>query len=125
MSDKSESNLARMLAPEDVRPRTYVSIMHVVYEHVSWYYEPEPWRKSEPARSLLLPDDPSEPLKVVEVCLPFMLVEKPDGQYETLDVRRSRLAALSERYGDAVFMRVKAKRKAKKHRRRRKKKTQD
>ena len=125
MSYKSESNLARILAPEDVRPRMYVSIMHVVYEHVSWCREPEPWRKGEPARSLLLPDDPSEPLKVVELCLPFILVEDAEGDYETLDVRRQRLAELSRRYGDAVFMRAKAKRMAKKRRRRRKKKTSD
>lgn len=125
LSDKSESNLACILAPEDVRPRMYVSIMHVVYEHVSWCCEPEAWRQGEPARSLLLPDEPSKPLKVVEVCLPFILVEDADGDCETLDVRRQRLAELSQRYGDAVFMRAKAKRKAKKHRRRRKKKTQD
>ncbi len=125
MSYKSESNLARILAPEDVQPKMYVSIMHVVYEHVAWCREPEPWRKGEPARSLLLPDDPSEPLKVVEVCLPFVLVEDAEGDCKTLDVRRQRLAELSQRYGDAVCMRAKAKRMAKKRRRRRKKKTSD
>lgn len=125
MSYNSESNLARILAPEDVRPKMYVSIMHMVYEHVSWCCEPETWRKGQPARSLLLPDDPSEPAKVVEVCLPFILVEDADGECKTLDVRRQRLAELSQRYGDAVFMRAKAKRLAKKRRRRRKTKTSD
>ena len=118
MSYGSESNIARNLAPEDINPGIYVSVMHVVYQHVSWFCDPEPWQKGEPTQSLLLPDNGGRPLKVVEVCLPFVLVEKVNGKHSTLDVRRHRLALLTQRYGDAVFVRAKAKRKAK-HRRRR------
>lgn len=125
MSYVNESNIARNLAPEDIIPGIYVSVMHVVYQHVSWFCDPEPWKKGEPATSLLLPDNGGRPLKVVEVCLPFVLVETAAGKHKTLDVRQYRLAKVSDRYGDAVFMREKAKRLLEKRKSNRKKKKSD
>lgn len=93
--------------------------MHEVYEHVSCFIRPEPFGDGRPARSLMLPEDGSKPLKVIEVCLPFVLVEDSNGDYETVDVRGKRWATLTDRYGDALLMRAKAKRKVKQRRRRR------
>ena len=97
----------------------YVSTMHAVYEHVSCSIRPEPFGDGRPARSLMLPEDGSKPLKVIEVCLPFVLIEDSNSDYETVDVRGNRWAKLTDRYGDALFMRAKAKRKVKQRRRRR------
>ena len=119
MNDEKQTDLARVLAPEDIQRGMYVSTMHEVYEHVSCFFQPEPWSSGRPAWSLILPEYGSEPLKVIEICLPFILVEDSDGGYETVDVNSKRLAELSDRYGDALFMRAKAKRKAKHRRRRR------
>ena len=40
------------------------------------------------------------PMKVVEVCLPFVLVERATGRHRTLDVRRHKLARVSDRYAE-------------------------
>ena len=125
MSYVNESNMARNLAPEDITHGIYVSVMHVVYQHVSWFCDPEPWKKGEPAQSLLLPDNGGRPLMFVEVGLPFVLVETATGKHKTLDVRQYRLAKVSNRYGDAVFVREKAKRLAEKRKSRAKKNKSD
>ena len=49
---------------------------------------------------------------------PFQELES-EVDYETVDVRGNRWAKLTDRYGDALFMRAKAKRKVKQRRRRR------
>ena len=123
MSLEDKTNLARPLAPEDIQPAMYVTPTHIVEEHYPFCCDDEPWKPSAPRRMVWLPEHAGRPLKVVEVCLPFVLVEKVNGKHSTLDVRRHRLALLTQRYGDAVFVRAKAKRKAKQHRIRRRMKT--
>ncbi len=101
------TNIARPLAPEDIRRGVYVTLLHVMTEFLPFSLCDEPWRRPEIVRTLWLPHDGGVPMKVVEVCLPFVLVEKTDGTHTTLDVRRVRLAALSERFGRRAFKRIK------------------
>ena len=129
MSNVNKSTLACNLAPEDITPGIYVTVINIVHEHVSCFFEPDTYsHNGTPKRSILLPEYTREPMKVIEVCLPFVYVVDPDGDYETLDIRRKRLAKLSDHFGEAAFMRAKAKRDAKKRkrkRRRKKKKSDD
>lgn len=105
---ESENSLARALPPEDVRTGQYVSVLHVVDEYLPLFCDVSTMRGLRPLQMLLLPSCGGTPLKVVEVCLPFVLFERPDGKHRTLDVRRYRLERVSKRYGEETFKRVKA-----------------
>lgn len=110
---RKKESMSRSIAPEDVRVGMYVAVLHVVSEQTPSCFDFEPFMKAEVRRFVRLPWSASEPLEVVEVCLPFVLVKEPRGKLRTLDVRRYRLAQLSDRYGRRVFGMLKEAAKAK------------
>ena len=118
MKTKSEARmLARPLAPEDIRPGYHVAVLYVIGEHLSCAALNEPsWRRVEPVRVQWLPPlwIGRHPMKVIEVCLPYVLVKEADGDYQTLDVRRYRLARVTRKFGKAAFERVRAQTKSRK-----------
>lgn len=101
--------VAKRLAPEDVHPGRFVAVLSVVSEHIPMFLESEPHRTGqlEPVRIRHMPRS-SEPMEVLEVCLPFVLVKQVDGAPLTLDVRRFALAGVSARFGREAFERHKA-----------------
>lgn len=113
--NRSTRTLARALAPEDIRPGYYVGILYVVGEYVPWLaIEEGGWRRVEPMRIQLLPRFGDHPMKVLDVCLPYVLVKDTDGDCRTLDVRRYRLARVTRRFARTAFERVRAQRKRRK-----------
>lgn len=113
--NETTTTLARSLAPEEIRPGTYVSVLHEVKEFLPWACQIDPaLSRPEPVSVRWLPEDEPEPLRVLEVCLPFVLVQRPRGRARTLDVRRVRLAGLSESYGETAFKRLRRRRKKRK-----------
>ena len=109
--------LARPLAPEDIRPGLYVAVLYVIGEHLSGTALDEPtWRRVEPVRVQWL--QPlwfgGHPMKVIDVCLPYVLVREADGDYQTLDVRRFRLARVTRKFGEKAREKVRAQMKGKK-----------
>ncbi len=108
MNMSEEKTMSQPLAPEDIRPGDYVSLLHVVSECVPFFcIEDVQFRQIEPVRITHMPRS-IEPMEVVEVCLPFVLVRLPDEKHQTLDVRRHRVARLSQRFGKKSFKRLKA-----------------
>lgn len=103
MKTEDDNCIAQALAPEDIRSGDYVSILHMVGEFLPCIDE-SPWRPIEPVRVLLLPWSVS-PMKVVEVCLPYVLIRGMDGKHHTLDTRRYRLARVSKEFGRKAFKR--------------------
>lgn len=102
-----QSAMARPLAPEDVRPGEYVCLLHTVSEYLPlWCLEERYAGAPEPVRMVWMPQDAGTPLRVVEVCVPFVLAEQPDGSHRTLDLRRHRIAGVSERFGERAFKRL-------------------
>jgi hypothetical protein len=101
----SKSNIARAVAPEDIRPGAYVTILHVIDEFLPPILCPDDasWRSVQPLRVRWLPCDDPAPMKVKSVCLPFVFVRMPDGMHRSLDVRRHLLAEVSRDYGRSVF----------------------
>lgn len=98
MSSK-ELSMCRRLAPEDIRPGQYVAVYSVIEERLPFLCaDPEVLRQG-PVRIECMPIESPAPLKVVEVCLPLVLVEAPDGSHGTLDVRLVRLMTVSKRFG--------------------------
>ena len=101
--------LSKELAPEDVRRGQFVSVLYIIDETVPFSFDADsPWRRNEPLRYKLLPWQGVRPMRVIDVCLPYVLVKQADGFHQTLDVRQQRLARVSERFGRLAFKRAKA-----------------
>lgn len=103
--DKSESALARALAPEEIRRGDFVAVLYVISEWPSFFWPSDSAleRRDELVRICSTPHGESQPLKVRAVCLPFVLAKTPTGAQKTLDVRRCRLARLENRYARTAW----------------------
>lgn len=101
----ADIELARAVPPEEIRAGDYVAILHIVGEHLPCTWGEEAWKPAAPVRMLWLPWT-NVPMRVQEVCLPFLLVRDPDRKSQTLDVRRYRLARVSDRFGRKSFKRL-------------------
>lgn len=102
---ETDSKLAKVLAPEDVRAGDYVAVLQVVCELPSflWCGDSTTVRIDEPVRVPFIPKQGGVPLKVRSICLPFILVETSSGTHRTLDVRRHLLARLDRDYARDVW----------------------
>jgi hypothetical protein len=114
---KHDETISRPLAPEDVRRGMYVAVMHEITETTRcrcWMdFAPGDPPSPQVVRLQWMPEQDRPPMKVVEVCLPFVLVKSPLAcpqaeaglvpPVRTLDVRRFRLAQLSETFGRKAF----------------------
>ena|SRR5690349_9822176 len=97
------------VAPEDLSPGCYIAVLHVIAEHIPFASGAEFFEKhSAPIKFRWLPGTGCPPMKVIGICLPFVLVRQPNGKVRTLDVRRHRLARLSDQYGRKAFRAIKA-----------------
>lgn len=112
---KNTRMLARALAPEDIRAGYYVAVLYIVVEYLSCTaLDQASWRRIEPVRVQWVPRFGDHPMKVIDVCLPYVLVKDADGDYRTLDVRRHRLARVTRRFGQTAFQRARAQKKREK-----------
>lgn len=97
--------LTRPLAPEDIEPGMYVSVLRCVVDRwPSPFCDSASWT-SGPVQHEVVPPFGSMPLRVVGVCLPFVMAQRPDGSHWTGDVRRARFGLLSDRFGAESFKR--------------------
>ncbi len=98
-------NVSRVLAPEDICAGMYVAVL--TERHTVWpeYFSLDDiaYDRIKPLVYNLIASKGGTPQHVVEVCLPFVLVETAQEQVQTLDVRVSTLAQVSERYGRELF----------------------
>jgi len=97
------------IAPEDLQPEMYIAVTRVTVEYGPSFCSdttmlPDGFQPKEVA---YLPFPGGVPLKVIEVCVPFVLVELPDRRCETIDLRRVDIARVSKRYGKTSFQRLK------------------
>lgn len=96
-TNRDESSLAKALAPEEIRRGDFVTPLSIIAEYPSWHWcgtDDVLRSRDELVRVRLTPTDEATPLKVVDVCLPFVLVRTPQREMQTLDVRRVCLARL-------------------------------
>lgn len=115
MTTDSNNQTARCLAPEDIQRGMYVSMIKVIAEVLPFCWDMDPHAMITTPLSIawLPPEDEVAPMKVLRVCLPFVLVKGVDGNQRTLDVRRYRLAQLSDQFGREAFYRRRSKKRNK------------
>jgi hypothetical protein len=101
----NETNTVRILPPEDIEPGQYVSMLYEINDSL--------FSCSETPPKLGLAYD-VQPVRVVEVCLPLVLVIQPDGSHRTIDVRKYRLGRVPQVFGQQVFSCIEAEEQKKK-----------
>jgi len=106
---REDTFVARPLAPEDVRVGDYISVLHETLELPTflWCCEPHVAPLDEMVRIRAHSPLGGVPLKVREICLPFVYVKHPWGAGFPLDVRLCQLARLAGPYGKRVWKRMK------------------
>ena len=102
----TDAGMARALAPEDLRAGDYVYVLGELLEVLPCILDREAWKAPETVKLMVLPYSGKEPMKIVEVCLPVLLVKDKSGKCETIDARLFRFARLPVRFGRKVFKRL-------------------
>lgn len=94
------TTLAKTLAPEDLRCGDFVTILTKSAEFPSFFWDCTPHynNDSEVISISFRPEEAGEPLKVTEICLPFVLVKTHKGKVSVIDIRASSLVKLSNAY---------------------------
>lgn len=116
---ENNTTLSKPVAAEDLRAGDDVAVLHETYEYVSflWGCDATLLAHDQPVRVTFKPRRAGVPLRVVDLCLPFVLATTPTGQPTTLDLRSCQLVKLDPRYAKRVrrsFKRAGPKRRKKK-----------
>ncbi len=96
----TEMTLVKTLAPEDICRGNYVTILTKVCEYPSYFWNGSSQyiEASDVVSIRYRPPETGEPMKVIDICLPFLFVKPLKGKPQTLDVRACQLAKMSDRY---------------------------
>lgn len=105
------THVAKPLAPEDIAIGDHVAVLSIVTQHLNiaaYLGCEQPWNKRpDVLRIRWLPtDDLGSPMRVIRICLPFILVEMLDGKSRTLDTRQVQLARLSDDFAKKAGKRL-------------------
>ena len=92
----------RPAGPEDIRQGHYITVSRATMQTVGPACDSGPVRP-QIHRLTYLPPHAGYPMRVISVCLPFVLVEAPDGSKGTLDLRQVEIVRLPRKYGQAAF----------------------
>ncbi len=104
LEDRETSSIAAMVAPEDLRRGDFVAVLSEIVELPSFLWsETLPGGRGELVRLRRLPTEDRAPLKVKAICLPFIFVKLPTGQFQTIDVRLASLVRLEKGYAKTVW----------------------
>lgn len=97
----------RSVAPEDIRVDSFVTVTEEILE-LSVCQLDQTLHRADPIRIAWRSDEAGTPLRVVDVCLPFLLVKDPVDGHRTIDLRRQRIVRLANRFGRAAYARLRA-----------------
>ena len=108
-STRCQTYVARSLAPEDLRRGDFVSILNESGEYPSflWCGDSPMLAEDEPVRIQWQSDEGGVPLRVKAICLPFLFVKSPWGEYRALDMRRCQLVRLGDDYARRAWKSLK------------------
>jgi hypothetical protein len=107
-----ESSLAKCVAGEDLRRGDMVAVLDEIGEYASFWWDRDACvlPHDEPVRVAWRTRSQGRPLKIKDVCLPFVFFESPEGEYESLDVRQCRLVRLDAGYARRVWKKLRKRR---------------
>jgi len=109
LTENDTSALAANVAPEDLHRGDYVAILSEIIELPTFFWHDSlPYGREELVRLRRMPTRDRLPMKVKAVCLPFVFVKLPSGQFETIDVRLASLVRLEKRYAKTVWKKLQA-----------------
>ncbi len=94
----------RVIAPEDLEPMMFV-VEHERLVVIGTSCD-VPGRPPE-IRRVWMPAHDSTPLKVIDICMPFVLAREPGGTHRVVDLRHVRLARLPEVFARPAMERLK------------------
>jgi hypothetical protein len=100
----TETLTVRQIAPDDIAVGNYVAITHEYFQYIDRFASECAHQMTMQRVAMVYDDDEAgTPLLVMRVCLPFVLVRKPDKQYTMVDIRRFKLVKLDDAYAlDAI-----------------------
>jgi hypothetical protein len=92
------------VAPEDLRCGDFIAVLNVILELPSFLWCDSMAADSERmVRVRCFAWEGGMPLKVMEICLPFVLVKSPSGMFQSIDVRQVELVRLNKRYAKTTW----------------------
>lgn len=109
----TQTTLARSLAPEDIQVGNFVMVLHrqnqIMMGKCTDTGDPEVFVIPVITR----PSFPELPAKVVDICLPFVVVRRESKKTEIIDTRSERLARVPKLFAQSALKSHKAKKKKK------------
>ncbi|MEM9417835.1 MAG: hypothetical protein AAGA25_02115 [Planctomycetota bacterium] len=97
---------ARPVAAEDLRVGDGVAVAYVTQQILADDDPPPDQTYNRIIKADLIPYDSGEPLRIVGVCLPFILAKNTCKRHVTLDVRRQHLVKLDLAYTRRAFKKL-------------------
>ena len=102
-------SISKPIAPEDIQPGMYLIVHMEIHEQRPSIFCDDASLRKEAVRIARWPCmcsdcNGGEALKVLNVCLPYIMVQRPAGEQRirTLDTRQHRLVQVSASYGIAA-----------------------
>ena len=89
----------RAIAPEDIRPKTYLFVQSERHEACVWVCTPF---EGIETHSYTLANTKPEPLRVESVALPYVFARRHDEKPVVLDVRRHRVSRVDPRFAREI-----------------------
>lgn len=92
----------RVLSPEDIQVGDQIALTHIHIQLVPDMIEVFlAGQTIEPIRMTAMPGDSGWPIKVLAVCLPFLMTETVTGSRCVIDTRRYEFVRVSDAYAKA------------------------
>ena len=115
---QSEPTVASTVFGEDIACGDFVALLNETVDVPSYLWDSCGTSLSphELVRLKLIPGDAGQPLKVIEICLPFVYAKMPNGDTTTIDIRRLQLVRLDSQCAKAIWKKQRSKSKKKKNR---------
>ena len=111
-----EPRIASTVYGEDIARGDYVALLNETVEVPSYLWDS--CGVSLPPQELvhlkLIPCDAGQPLKVIEVCLPFVYAKSANRETITIDIRRLQIVRLDRRCAKTVWKELRSPSKKKK-----------
>lgn len=108
--------VARQVRPDDICVGSFVAVLCETYEwpEFSCFGGAKEAGSDGVQRVTLVPNETKPPVRIEAVCVPFVFVVDAGGKRQVFDMRRIRLARVSNRFGRSVFAAMSRKKSRKK-----------